>query len=104
MRASGASVSVSESDLSEFRRQWPASGLSGLRGVAFEFDSNGDLVDIRYRNGTSDHWDGPALVALSQDAQAFGTARRDTSTRRTMREECRKSGHYPWWWPPSWGP
>jgi len=91
-RTSGGSlvVSVSESDVRSFCRSWPASGLSGLRGVTFEFDRGGDLVDITYRNGTSDRWDGPALLALSHDAQAYGRSklklvanrRKKTSRRR----------------------
>jgi hypothetical protein len=74
MRAfdNGRVVAVSEQDILDFCRKWPASGLRGLRGVRFEFDRNGDLVDVTYKNGTSDKWDGPALVALSQDAQAYG--------------------------------
>jgi len=67
----GGSVYVSERDVSEFTRSWPASGLRGLTGVTFTFDRNGDLVDIEYANGDSDRWDGPALVALSHDAQKY---------------------------------
>lgn len=64
-------VSFNETEISDFRRQWPASGLHGLRSIYFEFDKrNGDLVDLK-ANGKHDagRFDGPALVALSEDAQ-----------------------------------
>lgn len=64
-------VAVSEDDINRFIGRWPCSGLRGLRGVTFVFEDNGDLVDIYYRNGKSDRWDGPALVALSEDAQRY---------------------------------
>lgn len=70
------SVSVSGAMVREWIQRWPASGLHGLKGVTFEFDKrNGDLVDVRYRNGNAEKWDGPALVALSEDAQAVGRKR-----------------------------
>lgn len=72
---SGCRVHVSAQDIAYFCRRWPASGLHGLRGVEFEFAKNGDLVDIEYRNGSSEDWDGPALVALSQDAQQHARRR-----------------------------
>lgn len=69
------SVAVSEHNVRAFACFWPCSGLRGLRGVTFTYEDNGDLVDIAYRNGSSDDWDGPALVALSQDAQEYLNAR-----------------------------
>ncbi len=95
-------VSVSEDGIDAFRGQWPASGLYGLRGVTFTFESNGDLVDIDYANGDSDRWDGPALAALSQDAQEYGSLVNDTAERSKTRGEFRKTT-FPWWWPDSWG-
>lgn len=72
MRAMGSGrVAVSEGDIRDFASRWPCSGLRGLKGVTFEFDGNGDLVDVTYRNGESERWDGPALAALSQDAQEY---------------------------------
>jgi len=72
---SGCSVSASEQDVAGFCQSWPASNLRGLRGVTFEFARNGDLIDIKYRNGSSEDWDGPALVALSNDAQNYARCR-----------------------------
>lgn len=70
------SVAVSEDAIYEWCKRWPASGLRGLKGVTFQFDKrNGDLVDVTYRNGTSEDWDGPALLALSEDAQEAGMRR-----------------------------
>lgn len=71
----GYNVAVSEQDIKDFNRGWPASELRGLRGVTFQFEKTGDLLDIWYRNGDSDRWDGPALLALSQDAQKYGESR-----------------------------
>lgn len=62
---------MSELDIAAFISRWPCSGLSGLRWVSFTFASNGDLVDVGYANGSSDRWDGPALLALSHEAQAY---------------------------------
>lgn len=62
-------VTVSANEVYEFRRRWPCSGLSTEHGVSFTFDKrNGDLVDVHHPGSE----DGPALVALSQDAQAYG--------------------------------
>lgn len=70
------SVVVTEMDIDRFNDSWPASELRGLRGVTFQFEKrNGDLVDIEYRNGDSEQWDGSALVALSEDAQKYGESR-----------------------------
>ena len=67
-------VAVSARDVETFKRSWPCSGLPS-RAVAFQFDKrNGDLVDItpyRYAH----RFDGPAAVALSEDAQAYGRKR-----------------------------
>lgn len=98
-------VAVSEQDLYDFMRQWPCSGLDGLRGVTFMYESNGDLVDIYYKNGSSDDWDGPALLALSEDAQEYLEGARDPQVRRELRAQYNSpgGGGLPWWWPASWG-
>lgn len=70
------SVACSEADIAVFNSYWPCSELRGLRGVTFTFDKrNGDLIDIHYRNGNSDKWDGSACLALSSDAQDYGKKR-----------------------------
>lgn len=62
-------VRVSANDVYAFKRRWPGSGLPD-RAIRFQFDkSNGDLVDI---SPDSSAFDGPDLLALSQDAQAYG--------------------------------
>ena len=61
-------VTMSADDVARFKSQWPASGLP-TRAIWFEFQrSNGDLVDM---SPGSERFDGPALAALSQDAQKF---------------------------------
>jgi hypothetical protein len=65
-------VQVSTEEVYQFNRRWPCSELDGTHGITFEFDrANGDLVGCSAR----DHEDGAALVALSEDAQAYGTRR-----------------------------
>jgi len=61
-------VTMTAQDVAAFKRRWPASGLPD-RAIWFEFErKNGDLVDI---SPGSERYDGPALAALSQDAQKF---------------------------------
>jgi hypothetical protein len=64
-------VSISRQEVEEFKDRWPCSGLPD-RAISFQFDKrNGDLVDIfpyRYAH----LFDGPAALALSQDAQEYG--------------------------------
>lgn len=65
------SVSVSEDDVRTFKAQWPCSGLP-TRSIWFQFDKrNGNLVDLRCAVAV----EGEALLALSQDAQAYGKKR-----------------------------
>jgi hypothetical protein len=71
----GYSVAVNRRDLSAFIDRWPCSGLIGLLGVTFTFAPSGDVVDVAYRNGNADRWDGPALSALCDDAQAYAEGR-----------------------------
>ncbi len=59
-------VSVSKREVEAFKRRWPCSELPD-KSIAFQFDKrNGDLVDI------SLDVDGPDVLALSEDAQAYG--------------------------------
>lgn len=62
-------VTVSASEVADFRRQWPCSGLPDT-GIGFTFDKKGDLVDI-----SPEGVDGSACLALSQDAWAFAERR-----------------------------
>lgn len=68
------SVSVSQSEVETFKDNWPCSYLPD-RAVTFQFDKrNGDLVDIwPYR--VAHLFDGPAALALAEDAQAYGRKR-----------------------------
>jgi len=75
--AHGYRVACDARDVSDFADRWPCSGLHGLDGVTFAFERNGDLVDVYYRNGNSDRWDGPALAALAEDAQHYAATRPD---------------------------
>jgi len=59
-------VICSRADVADFNSRWPCSTLRN-RAYWFEFDLNGDLVDT----DVPEHDDGPAAVALSQDAWAF---------------------------------
>lgn len=71
----GYRVALNEDDIDRFNDEWPCSNLRGLRGVTFGYDARGDLVDIWYRNGNAERWDGPELVALSEDAQRYAESR-----------------------------
>lgn len=65
-------VQVSKAEVEAFKAKWPCSDFPS-RAITFQFDKrNGDLVDIW---PDSSKFDGPALVALSEDAQAFGAPR-----------------------------
>ena len=64
-------VSVSRAEVEAFKRSFPCSGLPD-KAITFQFDHrNGDLVDIW---PDSSRFDGSGLLALSQDAQAYGQA------------------------------
>lgn len=67
-------VQCSRADVEAFKRSYPCSGLPNVP-IAFQFDKrNGDIVDIVYRRDSAG-FDGPGLLALSQDAQAYGQAK-----------------------------
>ena len=63
-------------EIEAFKRRWPNHGFpDDLNNILFEFADNGDLVDMDAKadNGdmlNTDDFDGPALLALSQEAQA----------------------------------
>lgn len=65
MKIINRTVIVSRAEVQAFRRRWPCSGLPD-RKIAFEFDTDWNLVDI------STDYDGPDILALSQDASDFG--------------------------------
>lgn len=72
---SAYNVSVSSAEVYAFARRWPCAGFPG-QGVTFQFDArNGDLLDM-WPNGWDDGADGSAVLALSEDAQNYGKARR----------------------------
>lgn len=64
--------------LATFKQSWPCHGLpDALHSISFEYASNGDLVDIEaydenQKRLDSSEFDGPALLALSQDALKIG--------------------------------
>lgn len=59
-------VRVSREGVAAFNARWPGSTLRD-RSYWFEFDDNRDLVDI----DIPEQDDGPAALAMSQDAEAF---------------------------------
>ena len=65
-------VTLSYLEIQSFKRTWPCNGIPALDSITFEYDSNG-LVDIEAKlDGKyvdSSEFDGPALLALSQDAE-----------------------------------
>lgn len=63
-------VTVSAAEVHAFNQTWPCSSLPE-RSIWFQFDKrNGDIVDLHPYS-----IDGPEVVALSQDAQAYGRKR-----------------------------
>jgi hypothetical protein len=90
-RGAWFSVACSNIDVYNFYQQWPCSGLQELNNVTFVFDtSNGDLVDMHFSSGNSEKWDGPALKALSEDAQSYGYARLRERSRSKLSEPMRQ--------------
>ncbi len=70
-----AIVKINANELAQFKSRWPCHGISDkVNTITFEFESNGDLVDViaRAKNGhqlSYEYYDGAACLALSQDAQ-----------------------------------
>lgn len=63
------SVIVTKVEIQEFKRKWPCSHLPS-RSFWFQFDKRtGGIVDLEPSN---EQFDGLALKALSDDAQAYG--------------------------------
>lgn len=61
-------VTLSADEVATFGRTWPCANLPA-RGYSFTFDKrNGDLLDYAPQ---STHADERAVLALSQDAQAY---------------------------------
>lgn len=90
------SVSFGEAEVADFRRQWPASGLSALRSIWAQYDRrNGDLVDLRCNGrGSCDRFDGPALKALTDDMQCAATKR--AAKARAPKGHCRNPQEPVW--------
>ncbi len=64
-------VLCTEPDVRTFARQWPCFG--NVRSYWFQFDKrNGDLVDTNQRDGETD---GAGILALCDDAKAYGAKR-----------------------------
>lgn len=83
----GYSVVATQLGVETFKSRWPCSQLPE-RPIRFDYASNGDLVGI-----TGTGYDGPDMLALSQDAQAFAeqvlerrrrAAQRDAAWRREI--------------------
>jgi len=66
----GFSVTVTRRGVEDFTYGWPCSRLRGP--IRFEFESDGDLIDLC---GTAQN--GYDLLALSEDAEEFGTKARE---------------------------
>ena len=60
-------VTVSEHEVRHFAEQWPCFGR--IRAYWFQFDNHGNLVDTNHQEGETD---GTAIVALADDAKAYG--------------------------------
>ena len=81
-------VSFGEQEIRDFRSRWPGSGMSNLRSVSAQFDRDGgDLVDIACNGRSCERYDGPALVALTEDMQC--AAARKGAKARAPKDHCR---------------
>lgn len=63
----GSKVIVSRWEVSRFNSRWPCSELDDNRSYWFDFDSNGDLVDV----DVPEHSDGSAASAMADDCRDF---------------------------------
>lgn len=60
--------------IESFKASWPCNHIPELSEITFEMESNGDLVDIVALDANGEYvdsaeFDGPALLALSDDAR-----------------------------------
>lgn len=66
-------VTIHYQAIESWKRGWPCNHIPELDSITFEYASNGDLVDITAlvdgEYVDSSEFDGPALLALSQDCQ-----------------------------------
>ncbi len=60
-------VRVSANGVYQFNRTWPCSELSSDRAYWFEFDNNGDLIDV----DVPYEQDGSAAAAMAEDCKAW---------------------------------
>lgn len=65
------SVTISRSDVEQFKSTWPCSNLPGRSIWAQFYKGNGDLVDLQPSNLEEQGADGSALLALIQDGQNY---------------------------------
>lgn len=71
-------VTVSENEISDFRRSWPCSDFRHGDCASFTFDrKNGDLVDFRVTHNHAGivEREGAGVSALADDAKAYGLKR-----------------------------
>lgn len=68
-------VTVTAGEVYDFAVRWPCAHMRYRNPVTFQFDKrNGDLIDTNaHRNHPNA--DDAAILALSQDAQAYGKKR-----------------------------
>ena len=65
-------VTASAQDVEKFAKTWPCSGFNSGDRAAFEFHKRtGDLIGVRVNNKPPYDVSDSALLALSQDCQAF---------------------------------
>jgi hypothetical protein len=82
-------VSFGEREIRDFRSKWPGSGMSNLRSVAAQFGRrDGDLVDLACNGRSCERFDGPALLALTEDMQCAATRR--GAKARAPKDHCRR--------------
>ena len=73
MKRATGKITLDYTTIEDFKDSWPCNGIPELDSITFEFARNGDLVDIEAvadgKPVDSSGFDGPALLALSQEAQ-----------------------------------
>ena len=63
----GMKVIVSKNEVATFNQKWPCSELRDTRAYWFEFEPNGDLVDV----DVPEQDDGAAASAMASDCRAY---------------------------------